>query len=62
MFSNETLANLAEADPESNGEITASFAHLFDPYWTRHAAQAQGDPLAWPDQHASVARCRPRPA
>jgi anthraniloyl-CoA monooxygenase len=35
-------------------------AHLFDPYWTRHAAQAQGYPLAWPQQYASLARYQPR--
>jgi len=34
--------------------------HLYDPYWTRHAAQAQGYPLPWPDQYASLARYRPR--
>ncbi len=35
-------------------------AHLFDPYWTRHAAQAQGWPLEWPDQYKSVTRYTPR--
>jgi len=35
-------------------------AHLFDPYWTRHAAVEQGYALPWPDQYASVARYRPR--
>ena len=24
-------------------------AHLWDPYWTRHAAYEMGHPLAWPD-------------
>jgi anthraniloyl-CoA monooxygenase len=35
-------------------------AHLFDPYWTRHAAVEQGYALPWPDQYASVARYQPR--
>jgi len=26
-------------------------AHLFDPYWTHHAAQEQGHALPWPDQY-----------
>lgn len=35
-------------------------AHLFDPYWTRHAAHMQGYPLAWPDPYRSVERYTPR--
>ncbi len=35
-------------------------AHLFDPYWTRHAASMQGYPLGWPPQYASVDRYTPR--
>jgi anthraniloyl-CoA monooxygenase len=35
-------------------------AHLYDPYWARHAAQALGYPLAWPDPYRSVERYRPR--
>lgn len=35
-------------------------AHLFDPYWTRHAAQEQGWPLRWPDPYVSVSRYTPR--
>jgi anthraniloyl-CoA monooxygenase len=31
-------------------------AHLFDPYWTRHAAYEQGWTLEWPDQYKSLAR------
>jgi anthraniloyl-CoA monooxygenase len=27
-------------------------AHLFDPYWTHHAAQKQGYALPWPPQYA----------
>lgn len=30
-------------------------AHLFDPYWTRHAAYTLGYPLEWPNQYKSVA-------
>ena len=35
-------------------------AHLFDPYWTRHAAAMQGYDLEWPDQYKSVERYTPR--
>lgn len=35
-------------------------AHLFDPYWTRHAAAMQGWKLPWPPQYRSVARYTPR--
>ncbi len=35
-------------------------AHLYDPYWTRHAAYEQGYPLPWPDQYASIQRYTPR--
>ena len=35
-------------------------AHLFDPYWTRHAAWMQGYPLPWPDPYRSVERYNPR--
>jgi len=35
-------------------------AHLYDPYWTRHAATAQGWDLPWPDPYASLARYVPR--
>jgi anthraniloyl-CoA monooxygenase len=31
-------------------------AHLFDPYWTRHAANDQGWALSWPPQYESVQR------
>jgi anthraniloyl-CoA monooxygenase len=30
--------------------------HLFDPYWTRHAAYEQGHALEWPPQYRSVQR------
>jgi anthraniloyl-CoA monooxygenase len=35
-------------------------AHLFDPYWTRHAAYMQNYPLPWPDPYRSVERYQPR--
>ena len=35
-------------------------AHLFDPYWTRHAAWMLGYPLPWPDPYKSVDRYNPR--
>jgi anthraniloyl-CoA monooxygenase len=35
-------------------------AHLFDPYWTRHAAHMQGYHLTWPPQYESVERYTPR--
>jgi anthraniloyl-CoA monooxygenase len=35
-------------------------AHLFDPYWTRHAAHMQGYAMEWPDQYKSVQRYTPR--
>jgi anthraniloyl-CoA monooxygenase len=35
-------------------------AHLFDPYWTRHAAIEQGQELQWPPQYRSLAGYRPR--
>lgn len=35
-------------------------AHLFDPYWTRHAAHAAGYALPLPPQYVSIAGFRPR--
>jgi anthraniloyl-CoA monooxygenase len=35
-------------------------AHLYDPYWTRHAATEQNFEIDWPDQYQSVARYTPR--
>ena len=35
-------------------------AHLWDPYWTRHAAYELGVSLPWPGQYASLNRYRPR--
>jgi len=34
--------------------------HLYDPYWTRHAAWEQGFEVAWPDQYVSVKGFTPR--
>ncbi len=35
-------------------------AHLFDPYWTQHAAAEQQFPTYWPPQYQSVSRYRAR--
>ena len=35
-------------------------AHLFDPYWTRHAAHMLQYPVTWPDPYKSVERYTPR--
>jgi anthraniloyl-CoA monooxygenase len=35
-------------------------AHLFEPYWTRHAAQALGYDLPWPLPYSSLDRYTPR--
>jgi anthraniloyl-CoA monooxygenase len=35
-------------------------AHLFDPYWTRHAAYTLGYDMPWPDPYKSVERYTPR--
>jgi anthraniloyl-CoA monooxygenase len=35
-------------------------AHLWDPYWTRHAAYELGWPLPWPGPYATLDRYRPR--
>jgi anthraniloyl-CoA monooxygenase len=37
-------------------------AHLYDPYWTRHAAYEQGYELPWPDQYVLVNTFTPRGA
>ncbi|MGH7277159.1 MAG: bifunctional salicylyl-CoA 5-hydroxylase/oxidoreductase [Candidatus Rokuibacteriota bacterium] len=37
-------------------------AHLYDPYWTRHAAWEQGYELPWPSQYVSVRGFTPRPS
>jgi anthraniloyl-CoA monooxygenase len=35
-------------------------AHLWDPYWTRHAAYEQGYALQWPDPYATLNKYKPR--
>ena len=35
-------------------------AHLYDPYWTRHAAYEQGYDLPWPPQYVSTKSFTPR--
>ena len=35
-------------------------AHLYDPYWTRHAAYELGYPLPWPDPYSSIQNYTPR--
>ncbi|MBI4563217.1 MAG: bifunctional salicylyl-CoA 5-hydroxylase/oxidoreductase [Planctomycetes bacterium] len=35
-------------------------AHLYDPYWTRHAAYEQGYDLPWPPPYTSLQRYTPR--
>jgi anthraniloyl-CoA monooxygenase len=35
-------------------------AHLWDPYWTRHAAYELGHPLPWPDPYATLDGYKPR--
>lgn len=35
-------------------------AHLWDPYWTRHAAYEQGYVLPWPDPYATMNKYKPR--
>jgi anthraniloyl-CoA monooxygenase len=37
-------------------------AHLWDPYWTRHAAYEQGFDLPWPDPYLPVKTFTPRPS
>jgi anthraniloyl-CoA monooxygenase len=35
-------------------------AHLWDPYWTRHAAYEMGYPMPWPAQYSTLKRYTPR--
>jgi anthraniloyl-CoA monooxygenase len=35
-------------------------AHLWDPYWTRHAAHELGWPVRWPDQYDTLDSYKPR--
>ncbi len=40
--------------------VALARAHLYDPYWTRHAAQEFGVRLAWPDPYSSINSYTPR--
>lgn len=40
--------------------VALARAHLYDPYWTRHAAQDFGVRLPWPDPYSSINRYTPR--
>ncbi len=35
-------------------------AHLWDPYWTRHAAYELGYELPWPGPYGSLDKYKPR--
>src|SRR6266545_3086774 len=62
-----TVGNIASYD-DVNSILAAGRAdlcvlargHLYDPYWTRHAAYEQGWDLPWPDQYVSVKSFTPR--
>ncbi|HZN51659.1 MAG TPA: bifunctional salicylyl-CoA 5-hydroxylase/oxidoreductase, partial [Methylomirabilota bacterium] len=64
-----TVGNIASYD-DVNSILSAGRAdlcvlargHLYDPYWTRHAAYEQGWDLPWPDQYVSVKGFTPRRA
>jgi anthraniloyl-CoA monooxygenase len=40
--------------------VVLARAHLWDPYWTRHAAQDLGYELPWPRPYESLDRYKPR--
>jgi anthraniloyl-CoA monooxygenase len=40
--------------------VAIARAHLWNPYWTRHAAYAQDYALPWPDPYATMHRYTPR--
>jgi len=40
--------------------VVLARAHLWDPYWTRHAAHELGHTLPWPPPYATLERYRPR--
>ncbi|MBX7187833.1 MAG: FAD-dependent monooxygenase [Vicinamibacteria bacterium] len=40
--------------------VALARAHLYDPYWTRHAAQDFGVRLPWPDPYSSINAYTPR--
>ena len=41
--------------------VVLARAHLWDPYWTRHAAADLGHTLPWPPAYATLNRYTPRP-
>ena len=41
--------------------VALARAHLYDPYWTRHAAQDFGVRLPWPDPYSALNHYTPRP-
>jgi anthraniloyl-CoA monooxygenase len=40
--------------------VVLARAHLWDPYWTRHAAADLGYPLPWPSEYTTLNRYTPR--
>jgi anthraniloyl-CoA monooxygenase len=40
--------------------VVLARAHLWDPYWTRHAAADLGHPLPWPPMYEALNRYKPR--
>ena len=40
--------------------VVLARAHLWDPYWTRHAAADLGYPMRWPPEYESLNRYKPR--
>ncbi len=40
--------------------VVMARAHLWNPYWTRHAAQALGHELPWPEPYAVLNQYTPR--
>ncbi|HEY7682275.1 MAG TPA: bifunctional salicylyl-CoA 5-hydroxylase/oxidoreductase [Gemmatimonadales bacterium] len=40
--------------------VVLARTHLWDPYWTRHAARALGWPMPWPPQYEALDRYTPR--
>jgi anthraniloyl-CoA monooxygenase len=40
--------------------VVLARAHLWDPYWTRHAAADLGYPMRWPSEYDTLNRYKPR--
>ena len=68
------IGTMAVGNISSHGDVNAIIeagradlcllarAHLYDPFWTRHAARELAyEGLKWPDQYASVERFTPPP-